>query len=341
MINNLKFFSFVFLTLFLNACAHLPDATVGYYLAKSEVKFKIVRTVACDTNNTILVVSSSTPSVTHSADHNQFEIVNLADLKGPFSDTDVKFDFYDDGRLKGINSTVTGQGETILKTTVSVIGAALALKSRGVTIPEECEFIKSAGGGKPITLTYEGVVDINKSGDVKQIVPPDTASSYYAYKLRDAIGDVYAVVEEIVPPQNTPLNYTAQSGDVLLKVQQPGLVKIKVVSDSGNEQVGIIWEGALPAAQFGKSYSIPLPAPTTFGKQTLSISFQESGALNSLQYASSNNSVNQVLNVVNSSLSALEEESTAEKAANVKAEADLIAQQQRLAQCIADPANCE
>jgi hypothetical protein len=333
--------SYVVMATFLNGCAHLPDATVGYYLAKSEVKFKVIRTVTCDANNNLIVVSSGTPSVTHAADHDQFVPIKLNDLKGPFSDADIKFDFYEDGRLKGINSSSTGQGEIILKTTVSVAAAALALK--GITTrnyPKECAFIKSAGGGKPLTLTYEGIIDVTKSADEKQIIPPDPMSIFYAEQLRDAIGDVYAVVEEATKQKEVPLNYVAKSEDVLLKARQPGLVKIKVMPVGANGQAGTIWEGELPVAQFGTFYSIPVSAPALFGKQVFAISFQESGGLTSLQYVS-NNGASQVLNVVNSSLNALQGESTAQKATNIKAEADLIAQQQRLARCLADPTKCE
>ena len=334
--------SFVLMAIFLSGCAHLPDATIGYYLSKSEVKIKVIRTVNCDADNNIIVVSSSTPSVTHSADRSKFRSINLAALKGFFSDTDIKFDFYEDGRLQGVNSTSTGQGETILKTTVAVVTAALALKRiKTKSYPDKCEFIKDAGGGKPITLIYEGVIDLTKGKvNEEQVILPDPMSEFYANILRDVIGDVYAVVEEIKTPEEKPVNYVSKSGTVELYAQQPGLVKIKVIPVGAPNQKGTLWEGELSVAQFGKEYPIPVPSPAFFGKQVFAISFQESGALTSIQYVN-NNSTGQVLNVINSSLTALQGETTTQKVANVKAEADLIAQQQRLARCLADPKNCQ
>ena len=68
--------------------------------------------------------------------------------------------------------------------------------------------------------------------------------------------------------------------------------------------------------------------------------FAESGALTSVQYAT-NTGAGQALNVAASALTALQGETTAQKVAAVKAEADLIAQQQRLVQCLADPPSCK
>lgn len=329
---------FVVLAASINGCAHLPDAKIGYYLAKSEIKFKVVRTITCDANNNPIVVNASTPSVTHSADPGEYHEINLAKLKGRFSDSDVKFDFYEDGRLKSINASNTGQGETILKTTVSIGAAGLAMKKE--TYEEPCDFIRSAGGGKPLTLTYEGVVDVSKDVGERQEIRPDITSSFYESRLRNTINGIYAVVEGFVAPNEAPVNFEAQNGDVVLKARQPGLVKIKVGASGTNAQIEPIWEGELAVSQFGKDYVIPLPAPAAFGKQVVAMTFQESGALTSLQYVN-NNSTGQVLNVVNSSLTEMQGETAAEKAANVKAEADLIAQQQRLARCLADPTNCQ
>lgn len=97
------------LATFLGGCAHLPDVTVGYYVAQSKVSFKVMRTVACDANNNPIVANSTTPIVTHSADRDQFIPIRLAGLKGTFSDTDVKFEFYEDGRLKSVNATGTAK----------------------------------------------------------------------------------------------------------------------------------------------------------------------------------------------------------------------------------------
>jgi hypothetical protein len=57
--------------------------------------------------------------------------------------------------------------------------------------------------------------------------------------------------------------------------------------------------------------------------------------LNSVQYATNTGS-GQLINVLNSTLTAAQGESTAQKVADTKAEADLILQQQPLVQCLAE-----
>lgn len=319
-------------TTLLAACGHLPDVIVGYYLPETKVSFKVVRSVACDGDNNPVVANAAVPLAAHSADRTRRFEIRLADLRGLFSDSDVKLEFYEDGRLKGVNASTTGQGETIFKAAVAFV--ALTKARNKSEFQDECKLIKAAGGGKPLTLTYEGAVDIKKSGD--QPILPDTASSFYADELKSVVGDVCAVVQGSETPA-PPTSYTPQAGKVVLQARHPGSVKIKVKAGGGgcNDQV---WEGKVPVGQIGTPYSLPIPAPALFGKESFAASFLESGALASLQYGSTTGA-GQVLNVVNSALGL--HETTAQKAAELKAEADLIAQQQRLAQCRADPHSCK
>ena len=92
--------------------------------------------------------------------------------------------------------------------------------------------------------------------------------------------------------------------------------------------------------QLGTAYVLPIPTPVLFGKELTAVSFAESGALTSVQFTS-NTGVGQALNVVNAGEQALKPESIQQKAADLKAEADVIAQQQRLVGCLADPKNCK
>ena len=292
-------------------CAHLPDVTVGYYLTRSKVSFKVIRVVACDGNNNVIVANATTPTVTHSADSNQFFPIGLSGLRGTFSDTDVKFEFTEDGRLKSINATSTGQGEAIFKSVVSIITPIFALDGGDKSYPTECAAIKKATGDKPLTLTYEGEVDLSKGPKESQNIPPDTTSNFYAVTLMDAIGKVSAIVGEHRFPK-PPATYSTQSGDVMIEAQQPGSVQIKVLAGNSDEfQVKPAWQGKLPVAQFGTRYSLPIPAPATFGKQVFAASFAESGALTSVQYVS-NTGAGQALNVLSAAQSALKGETTAQ-----------------------------
>src|SRR5215475_11114582 len=166
----------------LGACAHLPDVAVGYYLAQSKVSFKVVRTVACDKSDRPIVATAVTPEVAHSADRSRPATINLSGLQGPFSDSDLKFDFYDDGRLKDVNASSTGQGEEILKTVVSIAAAGfVGFDARGralapPTYPAECAIIRNAAADRALTLTYQGEVDVRGPGG-PQNIPADTMNS--------------------------------------------------------------------------------------------------------------------------------------------------------------------
>jgi len=322
-------------------CGSIPDATIPYNLAKTEVSFKITRTVTCDSADHPIVSTAVVPTVAHSAGA-AASAIELKKLRGTFSDSDVKFDFYDDGRLKGVNASSTGQGDTVLKAVTTLAGtiAAFALDGHAKTFAEQCGFIRKEGGGKPLTVTYTGPVEI-KLKDV-QTIPPDFGSELYASKLAPAIGTVCAVVEGISPPP-IPVQYRPSADDVVLWAQQPGRATI-IVSSAANGGLCVpsdpFWHDQLTVAQAGVVYPIPLPSPKLFGKEAFGIAFADSGALTSVQFTSTNGSA-QALGGLNSLLTAAQGESTASKAADLKAQADLIAQQQRLTACLADPKSCK
>lgn len=333
-----RFSATIVLGLLLSGCASLPDVTVNYYLPRTDIRFKVIRTVACDAQNTLIVVNAATPTVTHSADRSQLMQVNLSDLKGWLSDTDVKFEFFEDGRLRNINATSTGEGEAILKTVVSIaLALAVLAADGGRDYGKECALIKKVAGDKPLTITYEGPVDATKIDS--QVIKAEDATAVYADALASAIGGVCAFVTGTAPASE-PVRSDAQDGDVMLQARQPGLVKITVTAGREDKCKGSdVWNGALPIAQLGKGYKLPIPKPVLFGKEAFGASFSESGALMSLQYTSTAGA-GQALNVTNAALTGVQGE-TAQKAAAAKAEADLIAQQQRLAQCLADRTTCK
>lgn len=329
----------------LSGCGSLPQAKVTYYHAQSTASFKVVRSVICDANNRPLVANSVTPTVVHSANISSAHTLNLSKLRGPFSDSDLKFEWYDDRRLKSVNASTTGQGESILKAVATLVSTTVPFTA---TPPEpdylaECTFIKNQGGGKPISLTYEGTISTDKAKvDVLQPIQPDLSSSFYASRLVSAIGEVCAVITQIDVPSIAPVLYEPSPDDTVLKVRQPGWAQVLVSKKSSNScsQQAPLWEGRIMIAQLGTDYVIPMIKPTIFGKKLFAVSFTESGALNSLQYGN-NTGTAQALGGVNSLLTIAQGETTAQKVAEEKAEADLVLQQQRRIQCRADPKNCK
>ena len=334
-----RVFGLFLVMLALTGCAHLPDATVHYYLPKTDVSFKVVRVLTCDAKNNVLAADSIIPTVTHSADHALVRSVSLAQLKGAFSDSDVKFDFYDDGRLQGFNGVSTGQGEAILKTVISIAAAALPFDTPTISGSTVCADIKKVGDEKPLVLTYQGTIDLGDK-TAQELMPETSNVIVDQYKLQPAIGKVYAtVLEQKAPAPRT--SYKTKEGDILLPLREPGLANVKVTTgDDDTCTHNTIWEEYLTVAQFGTPYDLPLPPAVIFGKRALGASFSESGALKTVQFTSETGT-GQALNVLSAAQTATAGKTTAEKAAAIQAEADLIAQQQRLLQCLADPKNCK
>src|SRR5258706_4378315 len=94
----------------LSACASTPDVTYSYYPARSESTVTLTQTIACNKDNTAFVIVHK-PDVTtrYSADHSRRPFtLPINKLDGFFADSELKADFSDDGRLKGINTVTTG-----------------------------------------------------------------------------------------------------------------------------------------------------------------------------------------------------------------------------------------
>lgn len=326
--------------LLMSGCASTPKMSINYYLPTTSASFKIVRTIACDEADNPIVATAVTPTVKHRADPALMRTVEVEKLKGSFSNTELKFEYYEDGRLSGINASSTGQGEAILKTAITLATAIVGLDGGSPTYPTECAAIKKFGGGKPLTLTYDGPVDLAAEANVAQTIDPDTTSLYYASELKAVLGPICAYALGGTTPAR-PLSGVDEKAAVQLQMRQPGTAHVRILTGAGPACGNVaIWDDSLPAAQFGAPYTLPIPSPAVFGKQVFAASFAESGALKSVQYTSDTGS-GQVLNVGSAALTALQGDSDATKAAEFKAQADLIAQQQRLVACIADPASCK
>jgi hypothetical protein len=323
----------------LASCGSIPDAQVTYYKAASKISVKVTRSVLCDSGNFPFVADTVAPSVVHFADKDHPQHFRLAALRGAISDSDIKFEFYEDGRLKSVNGAATGQGDTVLKavTTLVPLLAMFSAQQHQQTFPAECRLIKELGGGKPISVSYEASLDLNNGGS--QQIPPDKASEGYVNELKNVLPDLCARVKDKLAA-SVPVQYTASNGDTLLNVRQPGWIDLTVGVAVPGGCIGNLWAGRVPAAQFGTDYALPVPKPPIFGKQTFGVGFTEAGALTGVQYGSGSGAANAV-GAITSLATLAAGETSAAKAAEFKAEADLIAQQQRLLQCVADPKSCK
>lgn len=319
------------------ACAHTPNVSLGYYLPRSEIHLKVDRVLACNTANQVVEVVSVTPTPRFVADRDRWQWVSIANVDGSFADADLKFEFYDDGRLKAVNASTTGKGEDILKSAISLIGLVAFDGVREADLAS-CKTIRRlAGKTKTLTLTYEGTIEIRGDGSVP--LEPIVSSAAVHKDLEDGIGGVCAVVEKAIQ-SDAPTMGEASNGAMLTLVQ-PGAATITV--NSGGKNKGCMqsmhWAGKVLAPQFGKEYQLPIPKAAMFGKQTFELAVGESGTLSSVKYGKETGA-NQALTVLSTALPAFQT-TTAEQTAEANEEADKIKALSRLARCRAEPDKCE
>jgi len=349
-------------------CGNIPKAQVSYYLATTTVSVQVIRSVLCDAANSPVVATTVVPTVTHQADvvKNKVQKLDLNWFRATLSDADVKVELFDDGRLKAVNASTTGQGEAVLKAAMSLVTALAApvvssqsVLSATATAAEAeaaCKQINTQNGGDPILVFYSGVLDLNPEGS-QVTIKPEAASRHYADLVAPLIGTMCAVVsknsnktEDMTADKSTAERVgPVQAGDEFMErelmVRQPGWADFSVRAQPAGAacptgEVPPLFSGRALVAQNGVLYGIPVPKPALFGKQSIGLVFAESGALTSLQYTTSEGGAAQALGGLNSLLTAAKGDTPAQKAADLNARADLIAAQQRLVQCTANRANC-
>jgi len=329
----------------LAACAVTPNIIETYYLPKTEVTFRVIRTVGCDANDHPIVANSATVTPVHLADYNKKRTLEIKRLDGFFANSDIKVEYFDDGRLKSVNATTTGQGEAIIKSAISLAGAIMAFDGSSPRFPAQCKFIKDQGKDKPLTPTFEGTLSGKANG---LTLTPDDSSLFY-FRPGPSSGNLQAVLGNAsvslngepavpAPPQLMPDSVSHHQGyDVNLHLRQPAQMPFIVKAGPNGDQD--IWHGRVTVAQYGIEYDLPIPSAALFGKQGFAVAFGESGAITSLQYVKETGAV-AVVNVGSALAAAAAGDSPSKKAADLKAEADIIAQQQRLVRCTANPKGC-
>jgi hypothetical protein len=353
---------FLFVALCISACASMPDVIASYYLPKTSVSVHVVRTFACNAAKESFTTSTVTAAVTHAADLDKRQTVALRSLDGTLSDADVQLQFYEDGRLKGINSSSTGQAEAVIKPLVAIAAAAFGATHSTPDSKSSCSY--SADPSKPITLTFTREIDFSDIGGKTatgaekltsdQVIDPDPDSKPTFDKIHDALGYMCVRIEKLtLKPDSSgkPIadlpgfeSTTDASKNVELPLQQPARVALKVWSSNANtcqfkSDTNPIWTGQSEVAQLGTPYQLPIPKAVLFGKIQVSLALAESGAVTTLQYTKQA-AAPSVATAAQDISAHTTPESAAQKAADLKAEGDIIAEQQRLIRCRADPAKC-
>ena len=358
--NFLKMCGIGYIGIVAAGCANTPDLTVSYFLAKSELQLEVIRTVTCNASNNLIVATTVKPTVSHMADMGESKTIEIAKLDGLLSDSDLQFEFYEDGRLKGVNTTSTGQGETIIKSAISLAvgGAAVAFfayddnKNNGKQngnawlnkIAEACNYINGNKSKRTetITLKFEGSIPAEpKSCETKLDIKPVAETAIHIETLGAVLGKIVAKTESVTPDIWMERG-SSTDNDVLLTLRQPANVKVMVsMGKDGAPGTQDSWSGNYTMAQCGTEYQIPVPKAPVFGKQTFSLSVAPSGAMTKIGYTKAPG-VAQAIGVGQNALDTFGPTPTAAaQTAELEAEANLITAQQRLVRCRADPTTCK
>lgn len=361
-------------------CAGVPDVGVTYYLPETSGSIIVTRTLRCDIANNVTVVSAVAPRVEHSANRSDPWTVHLADLDSELASIEAKIQLYPDGRLKGLNAQSTGQGGEIVKAAANLAASLVVLDGRPVPLTSAslCDYINfgrrnqdgSSDRSHALAVTFAGPLEIptvGRSAPVKLQASPAAevaiwqieailrkqsaaveagaagsaaTSSFAIPDLRRAIATVS--LDPIVPGHVPVSRRSAEAGDVLLKLRDPATATIEVELGGANDRYGFaqkVSSGVL-LSQSGTEYFIPIPKAALFGQQSFSLAVGESGLVTEIGYGKQGGAP-AALGAAHSVIDQFAPATVVERLAATKAEADLIAQQQRLARCHADPASCE
>lgn len=334
----------------LAGCAHLPDATIGYYLPKSTTTITVVQTISCDSAGNANAALALTVKPTYMADTGDKEPPKLPikELDGALSDTDVDVTLTDDGRLKGINSSQTGQAGTVIKD-VATVAATLA----ATTAENTLTWCKTPDGSKPVTLTYtSGPLDYKAlvaSAGKSISLRPDQGSAGLFDKVQRTFNT--AALQPVVTKQvsNVVQTVTEAPDTGGVPVTLPHMKKVTLVLLWGKDENLHLapvtsYELYLPSEDSDKqtrTFTLHIPRSAAFGTQKFVLGIADSGAISEIHYVKTNGAAS-ALEAGQSAFTSLKP-SDADQANAIKAKTDIKYQQLREATCNAKPSvdNCK
>lgn len=329
------------ITGFLSSCASIPDVTYKYYKTDWKTTIKITQTVGCNSDKTNALILN-TPDIKTSYFSNLEKDpikIKIKDLETLSSDASITMELTTDGRLQAINQESVGQGEAIIKSAVSLATAAIGAKgmnmsfsNKGKVVPE-CSVL-SEWSDKPVSLVYLATIDSNTQVDEIIELSPAPQSKFLYDKLSAILPNFKATITKKTDLISGP-SFTKKDSTnvVLLELQEMESVSLSIRSDKDPSEVG----DAIIFAPKDKTHTVPIPKAALFGKQTFAIKLSEAGSVTSIGYGKTTG----VTGALNSLDSIAKSQSASAEAADLKAQADLIVQQQRLVSCQTKPKDCK
>jgi hypothetical protein len=328
---------FIVVATTLAGCASAPPATFSYHPPKLNLQLNLAETISCLPDNTDLIYQA-TPSVTTSYVADPGVTWSVAMPRGFLTDSDFTVNFTDDGQLTTINSTLTGQAGPVLKDLISLSTAAAGAGVGAHAINPVCKSLLS----KPVSLSYTAEITdfsaLGASGDAIQQpfeVVPELSS--VAARIRTAVPNRPTYTATILRLADTPRATFGGSGFAALTLRP--VMNAELIIKNSQGRVLSDQEVPIPDAK-AAPYAVALPNPVLFGGSTFNLTLSTSGAIKQIGYKSTGGEAS-VVEVATAATTAATPSTTADRAAQLKAKADIIAQQTRLAKCISQPSTCQ
>jgi hypothetical protein len=326
-------------------CASLPDVTLRYKLptwsAQVTVTMTLVCTAAPDRRVVVLPRAALSTSLAADADPDRVQEARLSRLDSAWANTSFALTLADDGRLLGVNSDSTGQGETVVKALLSLTSALRLLDTKSLADGKDqasaCAALVAQAGGeaKPLALVSTAIITRDSA---RLNFKPDAFSAPLFARFADSLPKLAGTWElgPAQPERARPAAHGYGEGDVVLlklAVPQPLSAKVKISNIEGGD-IDITLAATVPSKEI---FTLPILPPRAFGKQSFALELHESGSVKKLTYAKDAGTA-AALSAASEAASKL---GAAGETARLKAEADLLAAEQRLLVCRTSPKDCK
>lgn len=323
----------------LTACATMPDVSVTYYLPKATFQTSVVRTIACDVQDNAIIVTNVISKTTYTRDDGRSHTVSLKAANSMWGNTETGFTLLEDGRLGGFNTTQVGQGGEIVKSAMVFAGAVLAAASADPNVVKtQCQYVRDVGKDKGLTLTFVAQEEFSTQGPLaSRKLEPSAESVVYFEKVKNILGNVCIAAAPMESERRVESKADRRDAFNIVAVE-PARYGVTIKQDGSTACSDEVWSGTVLVPQHGQAIELPVRRAALFGKQTAAFTFAESGAPTSIKYGKDAGATG-ALGAANEILG-MGTTTDAEKLAALKIEADLIAQQQRVIRCKANPVGC-
>lgn len=318
----------------LAGCVSTPPATISYYYPKAATEITATQTVTCNKAGTqVNLVTSVDFITTYATDYDKAPLTfDPRSADSLFSDSGIEVALTEDGRLKSINTTSEGVGEAVAKSFSAFAPMALggAAADTSTTLPI-CQTVADFTGDKPAIVSYRTTLDFSRTIPTAPIeLEPDEGSTglFRALPQLPTLRIIVGTPQPIAPP----VAGARGNAGAVLTLPRMALLEITVRTAEGT----IATEHA--RILHGGTYAVPMPKAKLFGDAKFSLTLADSGAVTAIGYTKK------------TGVSAAIDSTAAVHAALVPGEAvlaerlgaksDRIAQQNRLAACMSDPASC-